>query len=101
LSRVSSRTGDRSTFTYGAHTMFEPRFRQFLRAYHSVFPLSPEEVLFLKEAYRFFLLNYVVREGRFFFRHDIWQQLLHDVVDRHLPSLDGYDFSELLRELQL
>ena len=48
LSRVSSRTGDRSTFTYGAHTMFEPRFRQFLRAYHSVFPLSPEEVLFLK-----------------------------------------------------
>ena len=101
LSRLSSRTGDRSTFTYGAHTMFEPRFRQFLRAYHSVFPLSPEEVLFLKEAYRFFLLNYVVREGRFFFRHDIWQQLLHDVVDRHLPSLDGFDFSELLRELQL
>ena len=81
--------------------MFELRFRQFLRAYHSVFPLSPEEVLFLKEAYRFFLLNYVVREGRFFFRHDIWQQLLHDVVDRHLPSLDSYDFSELLRELQL
>jgi hypothetical protein len=47
------------------------------------------------------LLNYVVREGRFFFRHDIWQQLLHDVVDRHLPSLDSYNFSELLRELQL
>ena len=37
-----------------------------------------------------------MREGRFFFRHDIWQQLLHDVVDRLLQSLDGYDFSELL-----
>ena len=64
-------------------------------------PVEPRRGLVLKEAYRFFLLNYVVREGRFFFRHDIWQQLLHDVVDRHLPSLDSYDFSELLRELQL
>jgi hypothetical protein len=101
LSRVSSRTGDRSTFTYGAHTLFEPRFRTFLRAYHRVFPLSAEEVLFLKEAYRFFLLNYVVREGQYFFRHDIWRQLLVDVVDRHLPQLDELDFSRLLPELGL
>lgn len=101
LSRVSSKTGDRSTFTYGAHPMFEPRFRLFLRAYHEVFPLSAAEVLFLKEAYRFFLLNYVVREGRFFFRHDIWQHLLIDVVDRHLPVLDDLDFGELVTELGL
>ena len=63
LSRVSSRTGDRTSFTYGAHTLLEPRFRRFLRAYHAEYPLTPDEVLFLKEAYRFFLLNYVVREG--------------------------------------
>jgi hypothetical protein len=101
LSRVSSRTGDRTTFTYGAHTLFEPRFRRFLRAYHEVFPLSLAEVRFLREAYRFFLLNYVVREGRAFFRHDIWQHLLIDVVDRHLPMLDQYDFDDLARDLGL
>jgi Ser/Thr protein kinase RdoA (MazF antagonist) len=96
---VSSRTGDRTRFTYGAHTLLEPRFRAFLRAYHRRFPLSDAEVLFLPEAYRFFLLNYVVREGRHFFRHDIWRLLQHDVVDLHLPRLDDYDFTVLLDEL--
>jgi hypothetical protein len=99
LSRVSSRTGDRTQFTYGAHTLLEPRFRAFLRAYHRRFPLTEAEVLFLPEAYRFFLLNYVVREGRHFFRHDIWRLLQHDVVDLHLPRLDDYDFTVLLDEL--
>lgn len=100
LSRVSSRTGDRTTFTYAAHTLLEPRFRAFLRAYHAEYPLLPEEVLFLKEAYRFFLLNYVVREGRHFFRYDFWQHLLHDAVDVHLPSLDHLDLTPLLAELR-
>ncbi|HWL45952.1 MAG TPA: hypothetical protein VNQ73_23630 [Ilumatobacter sp.] len=101
LSRVSSRTGDRSQFTYGAHTLLEPRFIAFLRAYHAVFPLTAAEVLFLKEAYRFFLLNYVVREGRHFFRHAFWQQLLHDAVDVHLPALDDLDLTPLVRALDL
>jgi hypothetical protein len=56
-------------------------------------------VLFLKEAYRFFLLNYVVREGRHFFRHDFWQHLLHDAVDVHLPHVDEVDLRPLLDEL--
>ena len=99
LSRVSSRTGDRTSFTYGVHTLLEPRFRRFLRAYHAEYPLTPGEVLFLKEAYRFFLLNYVVREGRHFFRYDFWQHLLHDAVDTHLPSLDEVDLRPLLDEL--
>lgn len=99
LSRVSSRTGDRTSFTYGAHTMLEPRFRRFLRAYHAEYPLMPEEVLFLKEAYRFFLLNYVVREGQHFFRYDFWQHLLRDAVDVHLPGLDEVDLAPLLDEL--
>ena len=99
LSRVSSRTGDKTRFTYGAHTLLEPRFRRFLRTYHRSFPLSDDEVLFLKETYRFFLLNYVVREGEHFFRYDIWQHLLHDVVDVHLPALDAIDLTPLLAEL--
>jgi hypothetical protein len=99
LSRVSSRTGDRTRFTYGSHTLLEDRFRRFLRAYHSVMPLTEAEVRFLPEAYRFFLLNYVVREGRHFFRHDIWRHLQHDVVDVHLPALDRLDVTPLLDDL--
>lgn len=96
LSRVSSTTGDRSVWTYGSHTLLEPRFRAFLAAYHAVFPLTRDELLFLKEAYRFFLLNYVVREGMHFFRHDFWQHLLHDAVDVQLPALDALDLTPLL-----
>ena len=99
LSRVSSRTGDRSVFTYGSHTLLEPRFRRFLRAYHEVFPLTAAEVLFLKEAYRFFLLNYVIREGQYFFRNEFWQHLLHDAVDVQLPALDALDLGPLVDDL--
>ena len=97
LSRVSSTTGDRSIWTYGSHTLLEPRFRLFLTAYHEVFPLTPEEVRFLVETYRFFLLNYVVREGRHFFRYEFWQHLMRDAVDVQLPELDSLDLSPLLR----
>jgi hypothetical protein len=96
LSRVSSSTGDRSVWTYGSHTLLEPRFRLFLAAYHEVFPLATAEVLFLKEAYRFFLLNYVIREGRHFFRYEFWQHLMHDAVDVQLPALDDVDLGPLL-----
>ena len=99
LSRVSSRTGDRSVFTYASHTLLEPRFRQFLRAYHAVSPLTEGEVMFLGEAYRFFLLNYVVREGRNFFRYEFWQHLLHDAVDVQLPALERLDLTPLVRDL--
>lgn len=99
LSRVSSRTGDKTRFTYGAHTLTEPRFVRFIAAYHRAFALTEHEVRFLAEAYRFFLLNYVVREGRHFFRHDIWRSLQHDVVDQHLFSLDHLDLSVLVDQL--
>jgi hypothetical protein len=99
LSRVSSRTGDRTRFSYGAHTLLEPRFRHFLAVYHRIFPLGFDEVLFLKDAYRFFLLNYVVREGQHFFRRDYWLQLQQEVVDVHLPNLDDFDLRPLLDEL--
>jgi Ser/Thr protein kinase RdoA (MazF antagonist) len=68
LSRVSSRTGDRTVFTYGPHTFVEPRFQMFLAAYHRVYPLRPNEVRFLRAVYRFFILNYVIRQGYAFFR---------------------------------
>ena len=57
------------------------------------------DLLIEPEAYRFFLLNYVVREGRHFFRYEFWQHLLHDAVDVQLPALESLDLTPLVREL--
>ena len=97
LSRVSSSTGDRTRFTYGPHTLVEPTFLAFLGAYQSVFPMSDDEVQFLPEVYRFFILNYVVREGARFFRADLCTQFRRDAVRSYLPALDRLDTSALLR----
>ena len=97
LSRASSSTGDRTRFTYGPHTLVEPSFLGFLAAYRSVFPMSTDELVFLPEVYRFFILNYVVREGARFFRHDLCKQFRRDAVQSYLPALDTLDISPLLR----
>ena len=96
LSRVSSQTGDRTHFTYSVHTLAEPRFLAFLAAYHERFPLTEAEVRFLPEAYRFFILNYVIREGDAFFRTDLWQRLQKEAVHVYLAELDHFDVEPLL-----
>lgn len=100
LARVVSAIGDRTQFSYGAGPLLEPRFRRFLRSYHTIHPLRPEELLFLKEAYRFFLLNYVIRDGEHFFRPELCAKLRREVIELHLPSLFDADFSELLSVLE-
>jgi Ser/Thr protein kinase RdoA (MazF antagonist) len=97
LSRVSSSTGDRTRFTYGPHTLVEPSFLAFLKAYRGVFPMSTDEVAFLPEVFRFFILNYVVREGARFFRYDLCTQFRREAVRSHLPALDRLDVSPLLQ----
>ncbi len=97
LSRVSSSTGDRTRFTYGPHTLVEPSFLAFLKAYRGVFPMTTDEVAFLPEVYRFFILNYVVREGARFFRRDLCTQFRRDAVRSYLPALDVLDVSPLLK----
>jgi Ser/Thr protein kinase RdoA (MazF antagonist) len=67
----------------------------FLSEYHKVFPLSPQEINFLPWAYRFFILNYVIREGSKFFRTDIAEQFRHDAATLYLPQLNSIDFSVL------
>jgi Ser/Thr protein kinase RdoA (MazF antagonist) len=96
LSRVSSRTGDRTVFTYGPHTFVEPRFQLFLAAYHRVYPLRPNEVLFLREVYRFFILNYVIRQGYAFFQPDLAARLQREAVTAYLPAVDELDLQPLL-----
>ena len=97
LSRVSSATGDRTHWTYSPHTLVEPHFVEFIRAYHEISPLSAEEIRFLPEAYRFFVLNYVVREGARFFRPDLCTKFRHDATRVYLPACDDIDVSPLLR----
>jgi hypothetical protein len=99
LSRVSSRTGDRTVFTYGPHTFVEPRFQLFLSAYHRVYPLRAADVLFLREVYRFFILNYVVRQGEAFFQPDLALRLQREAVTSYLPAADALDLTPLLQLL--
>jgi hypothetical protein len=96
LSRVSSKTGDRTRFTYGPHTLVEPTFLELMKAYCEVFPMTEEELRFLPEVYRFFILNYVVREGARFFRADLCTRFRRDAVRTYLPALETLDIGPLL-----
>ena len=50
------------------------------------FRCATDEVAFLPEVYRFFILNYVVREGARFFRPDLCTQFRRDAVRSYLPA---------------
>ena len=99
LSRVSSATGDRTHWSYSPHTLVEPHFVEFVRAYHEINPLTEQEIRFLPEAYRFFILNYVVREGARFFRPDLCTKFRSDAARSYLPAADRLDVSPLLRAI--
>ncbi|MDA0297806.1 MAG: hypothetical protein O3A54_03840 [Actinobacteria bacterium] len=99
LSRAASHTGDKTQFSYSPHTLVEPRFVEFLQAYHSVYPLSRAEIEFLPSAYQFFILNYVIREGAKFFRSDLSTRFRKDAVRLYLPMLESLDISPLLQIL--
>jgi len=96
LSRVSSSTGDRTSFTYSPHTLTEPRFVEFVRAYHEVNPLTRRDIEFLPYAYRIFILNYVIREGARFFRDDLCAQFRRDAAHGYLESSTRLNLRPLL-----
>ena len=97
--RVVRSEGDQTAFSYTPDPLFDDRFMRFLRAYHSVHPLTRDELLFLKEAYRFFVLNYVLRVGEHFFQAEICQRLQHEALDDYLPHLEQLDFEPMLQVL--
>ncbi|MFT5833971.1 MAG: hypothetical protein ACI97N_001601, partial [Cognaticolwellia sp.] len=102
MSRVVSSVGDRTFFTYNVGTMMEERFILFLKSYHSVFPLTRPEILFMKESYRFFLLNYVIKEGKHFFLEAFATQLQREAFETHFKDIDVlFDTDKLLRALDL
>ncbi len=88
LSRVVSEGGDKTVFSYNIDPLMENRFLLFLKAYHAVYPLTEAEIRFLKEAYRFFILNYVIKDGRHFFHELFATKLQKEAYDSYFPSID-------------
>lgn len=102
FSRIVSDVGDKTVFSYDIDPLMEDRFILFLKNYHKVYPLNEVEIRFLKEAYRFFLLNYVVKYGRYFFHEIFATRLQQEAYDEHLPVIDEkFDPEPLLNALNL
>lgn len=102
FSRVSSDIGDKTVFHYLVDTLMEDRFLLFLKSYHAVYPLSEAEIRFIPEAYRFFILNYVIKYGRQFFHSFYSTRLQREAYEEYLPSLDKrFQVDTLLKALNL
>ena len=102
FSRVVSDIGDKTIFSYVASTLMEERFILFLQAYHEIYPLTRPEIFLIKEAYKFFILNYVIKDGRYFF-HEIYATRLQlEAYEVYFPQLNTiFDADKLLRKLNL
>jgi Ser/Thr protein kinase RdoA (MazF antagonist) len=102
FSRVVSNRGDRTVFSYNIETMMEDRFILFLQEYHKVNPLTANELRFLREAYRFFILNYVIKDGNYFFNEQYAKKLQAEAFDIYLPSVDTvFDPEKLIHALKI
>lgn len=102
LSRVVSDVGDKTVFSYYINPLMEDRFLLLLKAYHQVYPLTEPEIRFLKEAYRFFILNYVIKDGRFFFHELFATKLQKEAFEIYLPSIEKqFNPDVLLKALNL
>lgn len=102
FSRVVSDVGDRTVFSYVIGPLMEERFIIFLQEYHKVNPLTKNEILFLKEGYRFFILNYVMKDGNYFFNEKYASKLQAEAFEIYLPSIDrDFDASRILEALKL
>lgn len=98
-SRVVRGSGDQTVFSYTTGPLLEDRFVAFLEAYHAIFPLTENEILFLAEAYRFFVLHYVIHSGEHFFRPSIWQRLSREAISEYLPSVAALDLRPLVERI--
>ncbi len=102
FSRVVSDVGDRTVFSYLVDTLMEDRFMMFLKEYHRIFPLTEPEVRLIKEAYRFFILNYVIKDGPYFFRRIYSDKLIAEAYEVYFPALDAnYRVEKILKTLKL
>lgn len=101
FSRVVSDIGDKTDFSYTATQLNEGRFLLFLEEYHKLFPLSENEIRFMKEAYRFFILHYVISNGIYFFSPSYAEKLQREAVTIYLPELDSvFNAEKILKHLK-
>lgn len=96
FSRVVSDIGDRTTFSYYIGPLMEERFMIFLEEYHRIFPLTASEIYFIKEAYRFFILNYVIKDGRYFFHEIYATKLQREAYEIYFPSIEEFDAEKII-----
>ena len=102
FSRVVSDAGDRTVFSYLVDTLMEERFMMFLKEYHRIFPLTEPEIRLIKEAYRFFILNYVIKDGPYFFRTYYSNKLIKEAYEVYFPALDAnYRVEKILKTLKI
>lgn len=102
FSRVVSDVGDRTEFSYLVDPLMEDRFMVFLKEYHRIYPLTEPEVRFIKEAYRFFILNYVIKDGPYFFRKIYSSKLINEAYNTYFPAMDAnYNVEKILKALKL
>lgn len=101
FSRVVSNIGDKTVFSYVPTTLNEDRFILFLTEYHKTYPLSKDEILFITEAYRFFILNYVIKDGTFFFNKYYARKLQKEAYEIYLPQVDTINPELLIDALNL
>ena len=74
----------------------------FLGEYHKVNPLTADEIRFMREAYRFFILNYVIKDGNFFFSEQYAKKLRAEAFDIYLPSVDrDFDPQKIINYLKI
>ena len=100
LSRICSDVGDRTVFSYNVGTLNEDRFLLFLKSYHEIYPLTEADIRQLKEVYRFFILNYVIKDGRYFFHEVYASKLQREAYLEYLPSIsNGFKAERILKAL--
>jgi len=100
FSRVCSSIGDRTIFSYLIDPLLEDRFLVFLKSYHKIYPLTEKEIKLIKEAYRFFIINYVVKDGRYFFNEIYASRLQQEAFNIYFPKLEeSFDENKLLQIL--
>lgn len=102
FSRVVSDAGDKTVFSYLIGPMMEDRFLLFLSEYHKINPFIADEIRFLREVYRFFILNYVVKNGNYFFSEHYAKKLQAEALDIYLPSVDrDFDPNKIIDHLKI
>ncbi len=102
FSRVVSDAGDKTVFSYLIDPMTEDRFLIFLSEYHEINPFIADEIRFLREVYRFFILNYVIKNGNYFFSEQYAKKLHAEALDIYLPSVDTrFDPEKIIDHLKI